>query len=141
VLTCLVSGLNTTVIPDGLLANLTVATATAPIFLTASNVSTTNAAGSSVLTLASGGTILPAIAPGAGLMAAVVNGQSGVAINSAFTATLGQLHANPSVCVSTQNVPAYACKLPNRALNADYSAYQAGMIFLLVPDVACPTSC
>jgi hypothetical protein len=61
--------------------------------------------------------------------------------NTTFLAVLSQIHANALLCKSANGTTGYTCALPYRALSVDYSAYQAGMTFLLWPDTSCTASC
>ena len=58
-------------------------------------------------------------------------------VNSAFTGTLDQIHANPLFCDSVTQTQQYTCKLNYKAL----TGYARGMIFLLAVDTTCQSGC
>jgi hypothetical protein len=58
-------------------------------------------------------------------------------INSVFTATLDQVHANQNFCDSTNGTTGYTCDLPSKAL----LAYARGNAFLLAVDTTCVPGC
>jgi hypothetical protein len=57
--------------------------------------------------------------------------------NSAVVSTHDSAHNNENFCFSTNGTAQYTCRMPYKAI----TAYQTGMAFVLVPDVACSAAC
>ncbi len=58
-------------------------------------------------------------------------------INSALVSTHDSVHNNENYCSSTNGTTQYTCRLPFKVI----TAYQPGMVFVLVADATCSASC